>query len=129
MWLTPNKFRYKRTFVSEEMITSKGDAHLVQVGNEFEYTEFGVYTLSGIPYSQKRFVNLKNNQLFILKKTRDVLHVFDNPDKFPLEHTHVCKDDTYTLIITKEETKGFSTLYNVKGPSKDYVIQTVYEKC
>lgn len=102
--------------------------------NQIVYHEEGQYRLEGreqICY-QKRIFVVDASSLTIYKDDNSLLHTFnvDQIQTFPfkLTHTHHCQDDRYSLTLEMNSNDTFSMAYVVKGPSKDYWIDTEFTR-
>lgn len=98
------------------------------------YREEGVFTSLN---------NLVNNvyKNYIYRYQDKKISVFFEDDKpfhtlefsgtdFPLraQANHLCKCDSYTAVYTFYSEHRFSLHYSVKGPQKDYTIETIFTK-
>ncbi len=149
------KYSYERV-ISSPQLTSQGIASFSQTSipiahhldtlsdigiqetnilkNQKIYTEQGIYYLNGKEqlYYQKRFFVIEASRLCIYKSDHNLLHEFaiDKAIGFPfqLTHSHSCDNDHYSVTITIHSTDSFSISYFIQGPSKDYKIDTVFNR-
>jgi hypothetical protein len=102
--------------------------------NQILYLEEGQYRLEGVEqiYYQKRIFVVDQTGVYIYKNVNSLLHEFrvDNMQTLPIKltHTHHCKDDQYSMTMVIHLNNSFSMAYVVKGPSKDYRIDTVFTR-
>ncbi len=102
--------------------------------NKILFCEEGQYQLEGIQQIcyQNRFFVVDDSGLTIYRHDNSLLHEFkiDSMQTFPIKltHTHHCKDDQYSLTLNIHPSDAFSMEYVVKGPSKDYRIDTVFTR-
>lgn len=121
--------------ISSPQVTFSGTAIFKKsTDNKILYREEGQYSLRDAEqvYYQERIFVLDNTQFNIYKNDESILHNFtiDNVRFFPikLKHIHHCNKDQYTLTLDIHSEDSFVSLYLIKGPSKDFTINTKYTR-
>jgi len=117
---------------SEPPILIQGTASFRPGGkNTWLYEEQGSYSARGKIYQcqQKRLFIAHKRRLEIRKSNGESLHEFalnESPTIFPyqLEHVHLCVKDSYRISLILLKPGLLSTLYQVLGPKKDYLIES-----
>ncbi len=124
-----------RRQVSLPQLTIEGHAYFEPMSFENTlYTERGYYQLNGVSRDcfQKRIYRWSPSRLSILKEDKQCLHEFDfvHDQHYPiiLKHTHRCQEDLYKLILDISTVDQFSTFYLIQGPSKNYMISTLFTR-
>jgi hypothetical protein len=121
----------------------KGVANFQEIESEKDalyYKEEGVLTMeNGVELNVHReyvyrYENEKIKAFFVENNKIDKLfHVlsFDNNENgcgIQANASHKCINDTYYARYNFFSEKQFKLTYNVKGPEKDYVSETVFDK-
>ncbi|MBS0603935.1 MAG: hypothetical protein JSS60_02740 [Verrucomicrobia bacterium] len=79
------------------------------------------------------YYRLSNDTISVLfsKKPEKLFHILSFADTSPITATasHLCECDNYDAIYTFATPDEFTLFYSVKGPKKDYSIQTVFKRC
>lgn len=108
--------------------------------NILHYQEEGVFTsITGSSFNASReyFYNYNKGviSVFFAKNNQaaKLFHLLEFNQiqlDFPLhaKAKHICNNDTYTASYEFKNSDQFSISYVVKGPSKDYMINTLYKR-
>lgn len=128
-------YNFKRiiTLTTKKTIFNGKASFNLQNNHSYLYHEEGSYFLDEKKqYFYQNFIyEWKNNKLYIYKINKQILHILNFNDfaSFPFmaTHQHFCKEDIYDLSFTVHTAKKHETFYNIKGPNKNYTIQTIYE--
>ena len=80
---------------------------------------------------QHYFYQIKEKSFSIFKFDNTLLHIFQiTTYNFPitLTHSHLCNKDSYSCTFKIKDKNTFEIFYSIKGPQKNYTIETIYEK-
>ncbi len=122
--------------ISFPSVEIRGIAHFEKTESpkKRNYCETGKYYLNKkrLVGHQTQIFHWDNFFLTIRKNDHIVLHQIEIPvsKKFPLllNHTHLCKNDHYSLNIKINSNNSFSTYYAINGPQKNYKIETQFTR-
>lgn len=127
--------------ISSPSIEITGLAHFerTECSQKRKYFETGKYYLN-----KKKLIGHQTQSFYwddffltIQKNDHVVLHQLEIPfleniisEKLPLSlhHTHLCKNDHYSLHIKINSNNSFSTHYAINGPQKNYHIETQFTR-
>jgi Family of unknown function (DUF6314) len=114
----------------------KGQARFTLLDEETAlYEESGELRLEGGQRLQgrKSYVYEKRDDGFAVRfaDTRKLFHAVRfmmSGDDLVAEASHVCLNDLYVSAYTVRPDGSFEVRHEVRGPQKDYVIQTLYRR-
>ena len=99
------------------------------------YEESGELCLEGgqTLHSRQSYVYEKREDGFAVRfaDTREIFHVMwflASGDDLVAEARHVCVNDLYLSGYTVRADGSFEVRHQVRGPQKDYVIRTLYQR-
>ncbi len=119
-------WRFKRTISNPEIVVM-GQAVFDQDGYMRETGNYRLCDLNQDCY-QSYFYQIDQNNFYILKSNKEILHIFDLLDFPNFHHTHQCGKDYYSCDFKVISDALFEISYIVKGPKKDYTSKTLYFK-
>ena len=114
----------------------KGYARFTRLDAETAlYTESGELCLEGgqTLRSRQSYVYEKRDDGFAVRfaDTRELFHVVRfaaSGDDLVCEASHLCMNDLYLSAYTVHSDGNFEVRHEVRGPQKDYVIRTLYQR-
>lgn len=118
-----------------ENLSFTGVSIFEPLSNEkIRHTKNGSYILNGQEqeFFQVRYYIFQKDSIIMQKHDGCQLHEFPFPQnpRFPLtlNHTHYCSDDIYDITIKILSVDEYQTEYIIKGPKKDEIIQSFYNR-
>lgn len=128
-------YAFKQSIKNENLL-STGVSVFEPISNEkIRHTKKGSYILNGQEqeFFQVRYFVFQLGCMIMEKYEESVLHEFilsDNDPRLPLtlHHSHYCNDDVYNITFKISSLDEFQTEYIIKGPKKDEIIQSFYNR-
>ena len=115
-----------------------GSASILPLPNDFSilsYQETGIFVTpqgAGVPFYREYLYCLNKGVIEVYfsshQKKQGLFHILTFSSANTARASHPCGDDLYEATYTFLDDNTFTLRYDVKGPTKHIVIETVFKK-
>lgn len=122
--------------VAPKNAKAQGQASYNKITNDsLYYLELGILNIDDkkIDFKKEYYLLLNNNKIEIYKtkNRQDFFHKIDlikSNKRWSSFDIHKCQDDIYKIKYIVNSKNNFTIIYDVNGPSKNYILTTFYDK-
>lgn len=136
------EWRFKRsiqgTANKKPMAHAVGTAVFMQQGSDLFYREDGRITYADTGHSNDAYrayrYDIKTDSVSVYHASGEDTgkhyqdYAFETPKRLVATEDHQCRDDCYNAVYDLLDENSYSLTTIVKGPKKDYTMQTVYTR-